>query len=95
MVKNPAAGAGRRNERGDQFLPFGLPGIDRDRPLSLVQADPIQALAVLIHRPAFRIEPAANWIEADYVAPSCASVMPASGAATKADPSMMRRSLRI
>ena len=65
--KNPAAGAGRRNERGYEFLPFGLPGIDRDRPLSLVQADPIQALAVLIHRPAFRIEPAANRIEADHV----------------------------
>jgi hypothetical protein len=43
--------------------------VDRDRPLALVETRPEQALPVLRHRPAARIEPALKPVEADHVRP--------------------------
>ena len=65
--KDSISGSRRRYERGDEFLTFRLSSVDCNRSLSFVQAGPVEAVAMLIHRPAFCVEPASDWIEADHV----------------------------
>ena len=55
------------DQAGDQLLALRTAGIDGDRALALVQADPVEALAVGGERPASRVETALQRIEADDV----------------------------
>ena len=65
--EDAGVGAGSGGQSGDQLPTFGGAEVDLDRPLALVQALPVERLAVRGERPAAVVNSAADGVEADHV----------------------------
>ena len=76
FVRQPSDGrevgeevAGPSDQLGDQVLCLGVPEVDRQRALALVESVPVEAGAVGGERPAPVVDAAADAVEADDIGP--------------------------
>jgi hypothetical protein len=72
--EEPGVLARRRDQRLGDLLALGAGEIDLDRALAFVEPGPEQALAVLVDRPARRVEAAADRIRSPESTPAMGSL---------------------